>query len=1121
MTPEEFTRRLPLFTTNPLPTQPPFGFNSLSVRAFPLRASLDALQQVCNSYLNFVPPEVGRFRAVVPYVYLAILDYGQITAGMTNIGWFAQVEVFFCVPVEWYKVVNGKWVFHDWAVITPFIYVDDDISVPQGRTIYGFPKALGRVTPAASRWLTDPVAPVTLAQVETSVFPELYQGKRLESRVFLEVERKAPMSNFRVPPDMHSPLAPWAVASNVAEAIQGFGLGAMWLAQSMRISPVNPAASPAFAPQMLAQMAPWFAPGGDGFGVNSLNLKQFRRSDIAPPEYFDATRPPQSQICYQGLTNGRMQITAFNGGGLLGEDRTLLGDLSGGHTIKLHEYVSLPIVRTLGLDVHRRWRGDGVDVAELKPVAPFWVNVNVQYQKGVNLAWRSRDGIWKDGSGSPVNSAGTPAADSAAARYNTTVASVIDAVAGPFQFSGTTIRVLPLLAHRAKLQAFLDGYINEPLRDPIVREDGKGEERVRLSVWARPPAQVNAGPPIGGDFAYVYLAASSYESVTSKTNNIGDWAKYELEFLIPVKWERQNADGSWRLHGVGLVPAYSFMDNSVGAISRLEVLGIPTVGATFVRPESVWLNETESGIDAKQMLLRVDAEVIPALGVGQKTSMHTLMEISARDAGGGLGDAGQGATRPEWAEALRLELGTKKGTKAKFPDQCKIARALALEVLGNRVPLSLYTLKQFRDVVDPLKACYQALERVPWAFKEIIDLREIEETIVVRLHDFPTIKIVDSLGILGTTPRDADMGIVYDVQAVRPFYIRATIDQSVSERLLDRAGTSTWSLSNQAFQSILSDEDGAPPITADRLAETLQDQSDPSRMAAIMYQARGRLGQSDQAITKEEARLALAMVDPQMVIDSVLSREWGNTGDDARWRRGRRELLRDCDTLILGASSDVAGVAQALSFEFANSKFATRPGHTEKLSVEVDDFIGRLKQFAATRQQMEGHFNQIAQWAITRLLGSQNAAALSREPSSQIMANEVSGLVSTLSTIANLEMRGEPSPHNNLDMQVSADFFRLGELVVSLEKLLANQPPEVLLEYAWVRREDFRSAVVYARRYCDVQREALLNKLSRAYQKPDFCIRRDALGPEADRLLPVTLSWDEDWYSGKMIDLDK
>ena len=141
---------------------------------------------------------------------------------------------------------------------------------------------------------------------------------------------------------------------------------------------------------MLERIVPGFAPGGTGYILNSLNLKQFRRSDnpIA--------------ICYQSLTNGRMQIEAFNGGGLLGEENTVLGDLTGGYTIKLHDYSSLPITRTLGLEVHRRWRGDGVDVVAFKPVMPFWLNVNVVYQQGVNLAWRTSNDIWHNGSGEPL-----------------------------------------------------------------------------------------------------------------------------------------------------------------------------------------------------------------------------------------------------------------------------------------------------------------------------------------------------------------------------------------------------------------------------------------------------------------------------------------------------------------------------------------------------------------------------------------------------------------------------------------------------------------------------------------------------------------------------------------------
>jgi hypothetical protein len=43
---------------------------------------------------------------------------------------------------------------------------------------------------------------------------------------------------------------------------------------------------------------------------------------------------------------------------------------------------------------------------------------------------------------------------------------------------------------------------------------------------------------------------------------------------------------------VGLVPAYTYVDNVAAAISGTEVLGIPTIGAAFDEAESSWMSET-------------------------------------------------------------------------------------------------------------------------------------------------------------------------------------------------------------------------------------------------------------------------------------------------------------------------------------------------------------------------------------------------------------------------------------------------------------------------------------------------------------------------------------------------
>ncbi len=1348
MTPEEFTKNLPLFANDTADTKPPFQFKSLSVRLFPLRASLDALQQVCNGYLNFVPLEVGRFRAVVPYAYLALLDYGQISEmeKESSIGWFAQTEVYFGVPVEWYQVVNGKWVFRDWAVITPFIYVDDDFSVPLGRTVFGFPKTLAHVTKAASDWLRDPFAPVTLARVKTLVFPELYKGMPLKSRVFLEVERDAPMSNFRIPVDPMSPIAPWAIASKFAEAMSGFARDAMSISQSMRMFNPNPWGDPIIGAEMLNRVMPAFAPGGKGFTLNSLNLKQFRSS--SDPD----------RISYQALTNGPMQMTAFNGAGPLGEERTALGDVTGGYTIKLHEYASLPIARILGLEVHRRWQGRGVAVVALKPVMPFWANLNVKYLEGTNLAWRTRDGIWYGGNGEPLGDSesdrggvrvsgggsGYPSKKRATdksrwPRFNTTVTSAADdAIAGPFEFKGATIRVLPLLARQERLQTFVDRSINEALRDPVRYPDGS-KKRHKLTVWSRADSR----------YAYVYMTASSLGTVTSRTNNVGDWANYELSFLIPVKWqyEKEPNTNNWVVEGVGLVPACIFVDTTTAAVSRTEVLGIPTLRAEFVKPQSVWLQEGETDLSAKQTLLRVETEVFTALRAGQQAAMYPLVEISERDFAG-IGEPTSLVNPEDWANILTGELNGKNTVKRERWMDLKIARALALELLGNRsltaidptddrMPVSLYTLKQFRDVADPGKACYQSLMRVPLMFDEIFDVREIEETLRVRIHEFPSLKIVETLGIEAKTVHEGGAGIVYGTQAIRPFCIRATLHEQLGERLLWRAGKAVWELEDDV-DSFLSSEKGQ--IEVDLKAERAMEQGDPSKMRSTMNQAAQRrtkkqeqkpteldhiekehrskgasevlsagarvtpgstaadlkiaaglrravrvreeklLGESprfsrftddelervrtlrnsskkgvltqeeqeelktlerridlvtdlltkedrdklrelmekdkelrrrektraphkksrnpskereavdrqistlqavialleerqewqlQQGIEKSDAQRALEVVDPQTVIESILSREWGRADEQARWRQGLQELRKARDTRLGGGSTPFATFHLAANstkeeietaLDDARADFATierklyesvRYDQEKRLgwsmrAEAVDRMIDQMEIFTKYRLEMDSHFDILAAWSIAPTIldplastrGGRRTRRGRRAPHNKWVygparlaeaMTAATKLVDVMIRIAQTPVIGHPSKDD--DPRVLADWSRLCQLLGMVKRkvsgryldkeMLDGRTTKVLellgeqtVEKLWLI-DLIREAVELAGRYCEVQRDALLNKLSKAYQKPDFCIRRDSVGPAArDKYFSIRDSWDENWYGG-------
>ena len=93
--------------------KPPVRFVGVTVRVFPLRANMYRLRTFCDQYLN-IAPDIVQFRPVLPYVYLLAVNYGQMTAQYRYAGWVAQHEIAFAVPLEWYRVENGRLVFVDW-----------------------------------------------------------------------------------------------------------------------------------------------------------------------------------------------------------------------------------------------------------------------------------------------------------------------------------------------------------------------------------------------------------------------------------------------------------------------------------------------------------------------------------------------------------------------------------------------------------------------------------------------------------------------------------------------------------------------------------------------------------------------------------------------------------------------------------------------------------------------------------------------------------------------------------------------------------------------------------------------------------------------------------------------
>lgn len=729
-----------------LPMVPPFSFSGMTTRLFPLRASFNALQSFCDGYLNIIPPALGRFKVAAPYVFLMMIDYGRMSSRAVNLGWIAQREVAFAVPLEWYRVLDGQWVFHDWAWSMPFIFVDEDQSQALGRTVYGWPKVLVHLDSEPNMWLHRPRGQVPVMSLSTDVFAKLYAGASQEHQVFLKVVRDASSPFAQFPPDLRASPSPWMVMPNAAQNFAD-GLWDLWrLASGLSDAPPGAEDRANNLGLMLRAAMSMVAPVGPDLHYNTINLKQFRSAND-PARY-----------CYQAVTNARMVTRAFNGAGPLGELSVLGGDLSGGYSVHLKCWPSLPIVDVLGLEVHRWWRDGDVDVASLKPVFPFWYNADLDYNSGYNLAWRSYDGVWRDEWGRSHKPAERlRVADKL---YNTTLGPSASPAAGEFIFNGLTLRVMPLLAHKDRVKEFIREYLNEPLKG----NDGGYE----FDLWA------------GDDDSpqtFVYLAVSTCKERLPKTNDVGSWSESEMSFFIPVVLRGTDKRGA-PFEALGLAPAFTFNSNPMSVIISTEVSGIPSIVGEFNVAAQKWMDDCGPSPTAAESFVHVRSNQIPVFGEGQEATLRAVVEVGRDHArASGKGADPLPAQRPlEFIE----------------PDVFREARSCAFALLAQSDRFKVFTIKQVRDIARPDKACFQSLVCVYRAFRSVYTIDRIDVPIYARVHDYPAVPIVDRLGLVYRSAERSNGTNAYVLEAHDPFWLSTTGLELQSDVLCYRAGDGEW-----------------------------------------------------------------------------------------------------------------------------------------------------------------------------------------------------------------------------------------------------------------------------------------------------------------------------------------
>ncbi len=288
----------------------PLLLQDVFMRAFVLDADREALQALCDRYLNAVtPPKDVRF---IPLVDKAMLVFAEIAQATSldrrdgHFGWLPEIDVAFWVPVAMLERRDGDYEVADIAWFLPYVFVDNAWAMATGREIYGFQKELARFQ------IPDGTSPSETFAVKSLVLDPYHPDTQAREETLFEVRREggSEPGEERIFDDLADAAAEWlgAVfgASDVVSLLWREGVATRTLS-------VN----------LLSHLRHGQVP--------MVFLKQFR--DCSDPQ----------RACYRRLirANADLDEASFAGA----------GPMWGDYTLSLNDYASHPIARELGLKV--------------------------------------------------------------------------------------------------------------------------------------------------------------------------------------------------------------------------------------------------------------------------------------------------------------------------------------------------------------------------------------------------------------------------------------------------------------------------------------------------------------------------------------------------------------------------------------------------------------------------------------------------------------------------------------------------------------------------------------------------------------------------------------------------
>ncbi|RYZ02016.1 MAG: hypothetical protein EOO73_33380 [Myxococcales bacterium] len=536
------------------PSMPPFRFSGVGMRVFPLRASYGRLQELCDRLLGGFP-DVAEIRPIDGFVELLVLDYSSITSvDQPAFATYGQTEIFFMVPVMCKERATGKRRF---AVITPYIFVDSPVSARLGRDLFGWPKeaAWYRRDEVASSPSMGAATQILSMDTEMLCATGPRTSRLLEiddqpAREYLAFGRKRTPDD-PPPLDLASVLRvlsrPWLIADRCF---------ALWRRSLLDLvtQPTTP------------------------LEMRVINLKQFPQLN------------PEGTAAYQALTETPLRTTRLNGFGLIGEQKQLLGDPSGGCLIRIYEDPTWPVVSKLGLkytDATPESSEPGARlVYRLRPVLPVWSNADFDQLPSRILASR-----------------GTPAVGAAGGTTGTRVPfnSTLGSRSLLGASRGTTLSGLELQLFGLSAEA--------TAHQQIVDELNGLDMGVSLAL-----------PPLRNGQSMVVIAIATFKGMRADRLSLPDWHGTLVELFFPVLVR----GGAGETTQPALLSHASFANSNALSNAMHEVLGSNCCLAKMRRGDT---SNTAQGIDNRLHVFRLSASAVRQFQLGERAEVLPVIDV--------------------------------------------------------------------------------------------------------------------------------------------------------------------------------------------------------------------------------------------------------------------------------------------------------------------------------------------------------------------------------------------------------------------------------------------------------------------------------------------------------------